>query len=67
MKSNLKTCIICLLPIEEGSKYMLIPIEKPYMNLFAHFEHYIENEKVINEYAEKYIKNVIFSAKNHKV
>jgi hypothetical protein len=54
-------------PIGEDDKYMLIPVERPYMNLFAHLEHYRENEKVITDYAEKYIKNTIYSAKKRKI
>ena len=62
-----RICIICMEPIGEDDKYMLIPVERPYMNLFAHLEHYRENEKVITDYAEKYIKNTIYSAKKRKI
>jgi hypothetical protein len=58
---------VCLDKIKEGERYSLIPLERPYLNLFTHKDCYDKNKENITDYVEKYVKNVIFSAKKHKV
>ena len=55
IETNIRICIICERDIGDSPKRM-IPIEKPYLNLWIHTDCYVNYPDDFNEYLKKYIE-----------
>jgi hypothetical protein len=52
-------CPSCNLPLLPTEEYMMVPIEKPYMNFFLHRDCYIKLGTELNQFIYDNIKELV--------